>query len=747
MLRRALIFLTLTTGPLHGQVVVADTTAYPVDPLSIPRPILNALRITDNITLDGLLNEASWSRAKATNRRWIQITPDPGMPASEHTVIRILYDDKNLYVGAVLHDSDPENLIIPGLEQDYDVPNSDMLGLAFDTYHDQQNGFVFAINPGGAVWDAQVFNDQASINPAWEGIVDVETTVNDSSWVVEVAIPFSTLRFNPIIGDQIWGVNFTRRLRRRNEDSMWAPVPLQYRVYRFSLAGTLTGLRDLPRGRNLWLKPYVLGNRLDGTRHEPGTSDGDVGLDIKWGLTPRLTLDLTTNTDFSQVEVDTEQVNLTRFSLFFPEKRDFFLENEGTFAFQDMSLRNFRTGSSPRSFRLFHSRRIGLSETREPLPIMAGARLTGRVGERLEIGVLDMHTRAVEGPNGLTMSHAENFAVARVKGQLSGGSAIGAMFVNRQQSRTGNHPLTYNRAYGIDGNFNLFSNVFVSGYLARTEENDPLGNDQKASMVQAAWRSAIWNISGLFKQVGDGFNPGLGFIDRTAVRRYYGTIGIHPKVRRAGILEVNPYLDADAYTALDGILETRTLTPGLKVVLMDGGSVNIEYKDRYEQLFTTTTIAGTNVSAGTYSWREPSIRYATSGSKTLSGMFAFSGGDFYDGHRMSLSASATYRPNEHFSLDLSMQHNNLELAGEDFTANLFTTRLQYGRDKRTFFMGFLQYNETTGELITNARFNFIHAPLSDIFLVYTERRSFSDKSMASVLERGITLKVTRLLAF
>ena len=719
---------------------------YPVDPLSIPRPSIDAVRIEEALDIDGVLDERAWSTAIPSTRTWLQTIPELGMPASEPTTLRILYDDRFLYVGAVLYDSDTGGLSIPGLEQDYDTPNSDMFGVALDTYLDKQNGFLFAPNPGGAVWDAQAFNDQRDVVPAWEGIVDVRTTVNDSSWIVEMAIPFATLRFNPVDGDQVWGVNFFRRIRKTNEDAFWAPVPLQYRVYKFSMAGTLVGLSDLPRGRNVWIKPFALGDRLSGARLGSTDSNADLGLDMKWGITSRMTLDLTANTDFSQVEVDREQVNLTRFSLFFPERRDFFLENEGTFAFQDVAVRNYRTGSSPRSFRLFNSRRIGLSGTREPLPIGGGARLTGRIGDRLEVGFLDMQTRSTDGLAGGASYDAENFAVARVKGHLGAGTTVGGMFINRQET-AGGGPSSYNRSYGVDASTTVGQNLLLSTYWARTDDSAPLGDDRNIAMVQAAFRSVFWNTSALFKHVGDGFDPATGFVDRTGVRRYYATLGVHPQLRGAQIREINPYVDVDVFTNLSGDVETRTYRAGTAVSLRSGGSITASVADRYERLFDDTSIGGVTVPAGTYEWLEPSLQVRTAGNRPLFLTASFQWGDFFDGTRTSIAGQVTYRPNEHVAVELGAQHNQLELGGSSFTADLFSGGLRYAHDTRTFFLVFAQYNEATEELITNARFNLIHAPLSDVFLVFTERRSLADSAPDALLERGLTLKVTRLFAF
>ncbi len=727
-----------------GQSVEPSGT-YPVDPLSLPRPVIHATRVDGPIQIDGVLDDTVWAEARADTRPWIQTIPDLGMPASQPTILRIVYDDETLYIGAELFDEDTRSLAVPGLEQDFDTPNSDIFGVAIDTYLDRQNGFLWAVNPGGALWDAQAFNDQRDLAPAWEGIVEARTTINDSTWVVEMAIPFATMRFNPVEGDQVWGINFSRRIRRRNEDALWAPVPIQYRVYKFSLAGTMEGLRDLPRGRNLWVKPYALGDRLSGARNPQSDESADFGLDAKWGLTPRLTLDLTANTDFSQVEVDREQVNLSRFSLFFPERRDFFLENEGTFGFQDTAIRNYRTGSSPRNFRLFNSRRIGLSRTREALPIGGGARLTGRIGERLEIGLLDMQTRSAPELSDGSSYQAENFAVGRMKGTF-GPATIGGMFINRQETGGGQRS-SYNRSYGVDANIQLASNVLLSTYWAHTDDDSPTGSDENAAMVQTAWREAFWDASALFKHVGDGFNPETGFVDRTALRRYFGKVGIHPQVDALGVREINPYVDVDVYTNLDDALESRGVEAGAIMSLLAGGQIAVRVRDRYERLFETTTIGGVDIAQGTYEWLEPGVTLATRGDLPVFVRGNAQWGDFYDGSRTSLSADLTVRPNEHVSIEVGGQRNDLTLGGSAFTADIYSAGVRLALNTQAFLLAFVQYNEATDELVSNARVNIIHAPLSDIFLVYTERRSLTSGVANSVLERGLTLKVTKLFAF
>jgi hypothetical protein len=320
------------------------------------------------------------------------------------------------------------------------------------------------------------------------------------------------------------------------------------------------------------------------------------------------------------------------------------------------------------------------------------------------------------------------------------------MLVNREQTAAG--AAGYNRAWGVDANVNLLGNLVLTGYAARTDDAQATGDSRSAAMVQAAWRDPLWDASVLAKHVGRDFEPGVGFVDRTGVRRLFATVGAHPQPAGLGpIAEVNPYLDVDVYTNLDGALETRTITPTLDLVFDDGGTLHLEASDRFERLFAPASIAGAALEPGTYEWREVQAAYTVSGSHRVSGTFSAAVGDFFDGSRTSLGARVRVRPDPRFNLDLEVERNDLELGGRTFTADLYSARVRWSANVRTFLMGFVQYNESTDELITNARFNLIHAPLSDLFLVLTERRALADDAPEAVIERGITLKVTRLLAF
>ena len=315
--------------------------SYPIDPDRAPRPSMHAVRTSHPPVIDGALTDAAWALADSATD-FVQQLPATGARAAYRTVVRVLYDDDHIYIGALNYDPTPGRAITAGLQHDFTPSNSDVFAVALDTYADRRNAFLFVVNPKGAVRDEQTYDDSRTIVEAWEGVIDVRTALvktaeGDSAWTVEMAIPLRTLRFAGERGRQDWGVNFLRRVRRANETSYWAPVDRQYRIHRMSRAGTLIGLDGLRQGRNLQLKPYVVSSHADGAQVLPGAygAKADAGMDVKYGVTPAMTLDLTYNTDFSQVEVDQEQVNLTRFSRFFPERRDFFIENAGAFTFGD----------------------------------------------------------------------------------------------------------------------------------------------------------------------------------------------------------------------------------------------------------------------------------------------------------------------------------------------------------------------------------------------------------------------------
>ncbi|MSR36083.1 MAG: hypothetical protein EXR95_05480 [Gemmatimonadetes bacterium] len=601
------------TGPLAGQQDPVRTAA--LDPESMPRPSLRAVRISAPITLDGRLDEAVWASAPAAGD-FVQAFPETGRPATQRTEVRVLYDDEQLYIGAMVYDTDLAGIIRKGLRRDFASTEDDIFGVALDTFLDRRNAFYFFINPNGAIRDSQAFDNSRISGTEWDGVSHVRTALLDEGWSVEVAVPFSTLRFDPGLDVQTWGVNFLLRVRRNHEDAHWAPLERRSQIHRMALAGTLTGLSGISSGRNLTLKPYLKTEDASGSLAATGADRPfDGGLDLKYGITPRLTLDATWRTDFSQVEVDQQQVNLTRFPLFFPEKRGFFIENAGTFAFGDVSERNVRMGASPRDFTIFHSRRIGL-EGGLPVPIEAGARLTGRAAG-LELGVMTTQTGSTAARPG------ENFTVARVRRTLFDALDLGGMLLNRQGAAEG----SYNRSWGVDANTRVWSNLLIRSYLAGSAEPEESW-DSYASRLSVAWRDALWDLSVIVRRIGDGFDPGIGYVRRTAIRHGYATVGARPRPRLPRVSELNPYAEAEYITDLEGALETRGLSAGMDVEFLDAGALSLVWSDRFERIDEGFGALGAAVPAGEYGFAEWSASYAANASRALSARIGLAGGGY-----------------------------------------------------------------------------------------------------------------------
>ncbi len=719
-----------------------------IDPESVPRPTMRAVRTAAHITMDGVLDEPAWQTADTVSEFW-QTIPRDGVHMPERTVVRVLYDEHNLYVSGKMYQVEPQKLRISGLEHDYPPQASDAFGVTLDPNFDRQNGYIFSTNLSGAVWDGQSFNDNRYINGAWDGVIHVGTHRDTDGWTAEFAIPFTTLRFKQTEGEQKWGINFMRRILRSGKtEGYWTAVRRGYDAHTFSRAGTLTGLSGLRQGRNLQVKPWVNGSQGAGTL-KPAAQLGNAagaGLDVKYGITSRLSLDASLFTDFSQAEVDQEQLNLTRFSLFFPEKREFFMENAGIFTLGDVREAGVRTGSSTSNFTLFHSRRIGLSADRQPIPILGGARLTGRAGD-YEIGALDMQTRDFGDPGKSGYTPAENFSVLRLRRYVMGGKSDFGLLLTNRQATTSGFSNAYNRLYAADFNLQPWKSLIVNSYLATSEDPRSTG-DHSAARLNVSWRDRLWDISTFVKRVGDGFNPGMGYVQRTGMKQLYATVGAHPTPAIPFVAELNPYAEVSAITDLGGALQTREVTAGLDVALNAGGTISFDQTNTHDRLEKVTAISGVNVAKGTYEFNQTTLSFRPNASGVLSSSLSASHGGFYDGDRTALGVSALFRPDYHFTMTAEAQHNVVTLSGKSFTADVYGSRMRYAYSTKLSAMGVVQFNNQTDELVGNFRITVIHAPLSHIFLVLTERRYVGPDIRASdLLERTLSFKVTRLFQF
>ena len=414
------------------------------------------------ITLDGALDEEVWRKAQPAVD-FVQAEPHEGQLATEITEVRLVFDGEALYVGVACHDAaGAAGIIINDIRKDFVTGEQDSFEMILDTFADRRNGFVFAVNAVGAKSDSQIANEGRDVNASWDAVWSVATRTGADGWSAEIRIPFKTLRFTPGAG-RVWGVNFSRRIRRKNELDFWSPVPRVYNLYRASLGGTLDGLPDASQGRNLRIKPFVAADATRAAGGDDFSTGAHAGLDVKYGVTPSLTLDLTVKPDFAQAEADEQQVNLTQFSLYYPEKREFFLENSGTFYFGDIP-RESRIGTARFSppeeeVLLFFSRRIGLTDDGQAIPIAAGARLTGRAGA-YGVGLMTIQTQSFNGEPG------DNYTVVRGRRDILNNSDVGAIFLSRQSSDNSGD---YNRVAGADANFRFLRALSINSFIAKSD--------------------------------------------------------------------------------------------------------------------------------------------------------------------------------------------------------------------------------------------------------------------------------------
>jgi hypothetical protein len=504
---------------------------------------VTAHRIENGIVVDGELDEVEWQLVEPATG-FLQQDPQTGEPSTEHTEVRILYDEENLYVGAYLFDAaGGEAIIVNDMRRDFVPFSNDTFIVVLDTFNDNRNAFFFSVNASGAKFDMQASDDGRKRNRDWDGIWYSKAKITERGWQAEVAIPFKTLRFNNL-ENQVWGINFQRRIRHKNELAFWSLVPRPYLVSRVSYAGTLEGLNGIRPGRNLYVKPYVSAPVV---RRQGDDVDflPDAGIDLKYGVQSQLTLDVTVNTDFSQVEADQQQINLTRFSLFFPEKRDFFLENATIFQLGPGSGGGLFAGF--RDLVPFFSRRIGLFRG-EVVPILGGARLTGRTG-KYTLGVLSLQDDET------TAKPSTNYSVVRVSRDILRSSNVGGIFINKQEIDG-----DFNRTYGADANFTFYNFLNIRSFLLQTAT--PNVSDQDgAGVVLVDWTHPKVTLEGSYLSIQDNFNAEVGFVPRTGIRKSTGTFAyrLRPGERIPAIREFEPSLNIQYITNQENVLETRFL--------------------------------------------------------------------------------------------------------------------------------------------------------------------------------------------
>ena len=708
---------------------------------------VRAIRLSEPIRLDGELDEAIYQQVPAVTG-FIQTLPDEGAPATEQTEAWIMYDETNVYVSARIWESaPPSEWIANEMRRDTNqLRQNDHFGVVFDTFYDRRNGVMFYTNPLGARSDFSIINE-GSFSIDWNPIWDVRSGRFDGGWTVEMEIPFKSLRYRPGKA-QVWGIQLRRAIRRKNE---WVHLTLIPRsavsgtsgstaIFRVSANGTLVGLEAPEASRNVEIKPYVISGLTTDRAAEPPTSNdphGDIGLDVKYGITENLTADFTYNTDFAQVEVDEQQVNLTRFNLFFPEKREFFLEGSGIFDFAIGGIGGGgRGGNTPT---LFFSRRIGL-ESGEPVPILLGGRVTGKVGE-FDVGALNLQTEAAEEVG----VESTNFTVLRLRRDILRRSSIGALFAGRSRSvRTEGS----NQTYGVDGSFSFLEDLNLVTSYARTRTRGLTDHDE-SYQSRVSYNGDVWGAQLARLLVGENFNPEVGFVRQVGFRESQLSGRFSPRPRsidwiRQFTLEASlDYLeDAD-----DGFVETRTREARFQIEFESSDVFSVALTDSYEFLERPFEVASrATIPAGQYAFRDVRLGYNFGLHRPYSGNVSVESGSFYDGDKTTVSLSqGRINASERLSIEPSFSLNWIDLPGERFRTDLAVTRVNYAFTPRLFLGGLIQYNSSSETFGTNFRLRWEFKPGSEIFLVYTEARDTDVLDRFSTLSnRGFVIKANYL---
>ena len=710
------------------------------------RATVRAVRVTTPMRVDGKLDEAIYTTVQPASG-FIQMEPQAGQPATEKTEVWVFYDKDNVYVSFRAWESDPGKAIVNEMRRDSgNIRQGDSVEFSFDTFRDRRNAILFEANSLGGRTDLQSTNER-QMNIDWNPVWTLTAGTFDGGWTIEAAIPFKSIRYAPGTG-QDWGFQARRSIKSKNEIAYLTKLPpslgLGRADFSASLYANLVGMEAPPLSRTLELKPYAIADlTTDNTStpkraHDPS---GDVGVDAKYGITQNLTADLTYNTDFAQVEADEQQVNLTRFSLFFPEKRDFFLENQGLFTFGNNSFSAGASAAASDLPLLFYSRRIGLAGSRE-VPILGGGRVTGRVG-RYSLGLVNMQTR----DDTAAAAKATNFFVVRVKRDILRKSSIGVLATNRSKSQA--LPGS-NQVFGVDGTFGFFSNLTFATYLAKTT-SEGIHSDDMSYRAQMEYGGDRYGAQLERLSIDKNFNPEVGFLRRADMRKDYAQLRFSPRPKK--ITRVRKFSSIGQFTHIEdsaGRLSTRITDGEFAVEFQNSDRFSVGVNDDYELLLRTFTIVpGAVVPVGGYGFTTGRMGYTMGQQRKLSGAFLFEKGSFYNGNRTAITYNRSrINVSPQLSVEPNISINWIDLPTGSFTTKLVGSRITYTLTPLVFASALVQHNSGTHTVSANARLRWEYRPGSELFVVYNEERD-SDASLgvAGLFNRALIVKVNRFLRF
>lgn len=667
---------------------------------------IEAIKINTRPIIDGILNDSLWNLAKPISD-FIQQEPFPGSPPSFRTEVKVLYNNESLFIGVFCQDPQPDKIVARELKSDGNLRGEDNFTLLFDTFNDNKSAYWFGTNPLGMRDDALLSGmDFRGFNESWNGIWYVQAAVVDSGWSIEFEFPFSTFKFHNL-DDQIWGINFARQIRRLNEQVLWSGIGPDAGMFKLIYAGKLVGIKGIKRGDPIYIKPFISAGIQKGVESKSNLLKS--GLDIKYGITQNLSLDLTFNTDFAQVESDRSRINLSRFPLFFPEKREFFLENSSIFDYT-FGFRN----------NVFYSRRIGLSEGEE-IPINAGARIVGRVNS-LELGTLNVQTAAKGN------EPATNYGIARFKYDLFDQSYFGFILTNKI-SKNG-----FNRVYGFDFNYNttefLGDKTLTVGAGAIKSDETNGGKKNGAYKFFVSYPNDLINGFLSYRLAQRDFNPAMGFFFRTAFQSITSHLRYTPRINLWEIKKLNFTLyEADVYWNAYNVFSTAnySFSPfGFLTNADDRFSFhinrNFDFVENDFIIFDTV-----NIQRGKYWFGSYDINFESSRSRNFFGEVRLSTGSFYSGKRKSLSTELTYMINQHISISSDFEINQLRFDNSSLVTKEAGLRFRYDFNTLTYSSFFMQWNNELNEINLNYRFSWQPKIGSNFYIVINHLLSTEKK--------------------
>ena len=723
--RPSLILLCL----LFGTIALPQASAQngPTD-----TPILQALRISpgDEINMDGILDEAAWELATPA-REFTQSDPDFGAVATERTILKIIYDESNLYIGAELLDSEPDGVLYNQMVRDGFLSGDDRFMWTLDPLFDQRSGYFFEINPAGAMGDAQLVPNRVETtqNRAWDGIWLARVTRHEGGWTAEIQIPFQTLNFNP--DAPAWGANFQRTVRRKNEESFWTGFGRNQGLFNLSSAGRIEGIENVSQGKGLDVTPYTIGTyRRQGSGPEAASNyTGDAGLDLAYSLTPRLKLNATFNTDFAQTEVDDRQVNLTRFALFFPEKRDFFLEGTGGFDFG----RERAQILTP-----FFTRRIGLTADGQPQKIDYGLKLTGQA-LGLDLGVMQVRTASDAGALG------EDFTAIRPKKTFWSQSYVG-MFYTRRATRESSIP----DRHSIGADFQLGTttfrgdkNLLVSGYFIKTP-NEARGDDNTAWSARVEYPNDRWNVQVAYRVFEQNFVPAMGFTERTNYKKWYNNTQFRPRPENSQwFRQFNFGARNEFFMDLEGNLGDWLMAiTAFEVDFHSGDNFSIQVEPRHEELTRDFRLSeGITLPNGNqYDFTRYTVNFSTANRRPIAVSMSVGGGSFFSGDRRDLEVGLSLRPRPGFLAELSANFSRVELPEGNFSTKILRAVVNTQFSPWVSVSNNVQFDSVSGVLGWQSRFRGILNPGNDIFFVWLNNWIDTGTELET-LDRSATAKV------